>query len=241
MTRFKPVLSFGAAALALGTAIVLAPAAHPPRPASPDDEVQLSIAKIYWEFNSTANDLGVHVLLDGEDWAKLKISNSDEKVIFEVKGRGPYKQLGMTELFFEGAEPSLDDFPLEDLLDLFPEGEYEFEGRTVDGQEIEGEALFSHAIPAGPEVFSHVGSKNFLEISWNPVSQPPLGFPSEPIEIVGYQVIVESFLVTVPSSVLSLTVSPEFVGTLTPGQHQFEVLAIDQSGNQSITEGYFVK
>jgi hypothetical protein len=30
---------------------------------------------IYWEYNSSVNDLGVHVFLDGEDWRELKIIN----------------------------------------------------------------------------------------------------------------------------------------------------------------------
>ncbi|TAH36763.1 MAG: hypothetical protein EYC70_07160 [Planctomycetota bacterium] len=57
--------------------------------------------------------------------------------------------------------------------------------------------------------------------------------------MVAYQVIVESFQATVPSTVLSMTVPPEFVGSLAPGKHQFEVLAIEESGNQTLTEGYF--
>ncbi len=240
MTRIKPTSSLGAAALVILPTAALLAATHPPRPAT-REEIQLSIARIYWEFNSTANDLGVHVLLDGEDWMSLRITNPNDNVIFQVKGRGPYRELGMTELFFEGAEPSLEEVPLEALLARFPEGEYEFEGRTVDGQEIEGEAEFSHAIPAGPVVASTVGPPDFLQISWSPVSAPPPGFPNEPIEIVEYQVIVESFQVTVPAAVLSVTVSPEFVSTLASGEHQFEVLAIDESGNQTITEGSFIK
>src|SRR5262245_19585585 len=97
-------------------------------------EVPFSIAKIYWEYNASANDLGVHVSLDAEDWRRLRILTPAERSIFEVEGKGAYRELGMTELFFEGAEPSLDEFPLAGLLARFPEGQYEIEGRTVDGQ-----------------------------------------------------------------------------------------------------------
>src|SRR6185369_1619561 len=102
-------------------------------------EVPFKIAKIYWEYNASANDLGVHVSLDGEDWRALKIVNPKRRSIFEVEGRGAYRELGMTELFFEGAEPSLDEFPLADLLARFPEGEYEITGRTADGKDIESD------------------------------------------------------------------------------------------------------
>src|SRR4030095_14665882 len=89
--------------------------------------VQLEESRIYIEYNSTANALVFPVSLAGEDWTSLKITNPARRKIFQVEGRGPYK-LGLTELFFEGAEPSLDEFPLEDLLALFPEGPYKFSG-----------------------------------------------------------------------------------------------------------------
>lgn len=205
---------------------------------------KLEISRIYWEYNSSANDLGVHVSLDGEDWKELKIINPAGRTIFEVEGGGPYRMLGMTELFFEGAEPNLDEFPLEDLLALFPEGKYRFTGRTVDGDVIGGTGKFTHAIPAGPtNVNAVLGSGNSLVISWNAVTGPPDGFPDLPITIVGYQVIVGSFQVTIPATTMPLqvTVPPEFVASLPAGENLFEVLAIEAGGNQTITEGSFLK
>lgn len=203
------------------------------------EEVALSVSRIYIEFNHSANDLGFHVSLDGEDWRQMRITNPHGRVIFDVKGRAGYRELGMTELFFEGAEPTLDEFPLEDLLDLFPEGEYEFEGRTVDGAEIEGCGFLSHAVPDAPEVSAAVGPGSSLVISWDPVVGPAAILPDKAVTIVGYQVIVGSFQVTVPASVTSVTVSPEYVSSLASGEQPFEVLSIEESGNQTITEGTF--
>ena len=204
-------------------------------------DVPLKIAKIYWEYNASANDLGVHVSLDAVDWKRLKIINPKDRTIFDVERHGPYKNLGMTELFFEGAEPSLADFPLADLLALFPEGRYEFTGKTVDGVDLESPAQFSHAIPAGPSVSAAVGPGNSLVISWSSVTVPPPGFPAKPINIVGYQVIVGLFQVTVPATTNTVTVSPEFVASLASGEQPYEVLAIEASANQTLTEGTFVK
>jgi hypothetical protein len=215
-----------------------APARHHTHRARPD--VPFSIARIYWEFNSSANDLGVHVKLDAEDWKRVRIEAPCGNSLFEVKGKGPYQNLGMTELFFEGAEPSLSQVPLADLLGMFPEGDYAFEGRTVDGQELESEVPFSHAIPAGPTIAAALGGTR-LVISWDEVTGPPPGFPQRPIAIAGYQVIVGKFEVTLPASARSVTVPPEFVASLPAGVNQYEVLAIEQNGNQSITEGTFVK
>lgn len=192
------------------------------------------IARIFFEYNFSANDLGVHVFLDGEDWKEFEIVNPKGRKIFEVEGKGPYRDLGLTELFFEGAEPNLDDVPLEELLARFPAGDYQFVGKTVDGKRIAGTATLSHAIPNGPSKVTAVLDGNSLVISW----EAPIGsLTNGPINIVGYQVIVEAFQVTVPADVFSVTVSPEFVASLDPGKHEFEVLAIAESGNQAITEG----
>ena len=202
---------------------------------------ELSESRIHIEYNQSANDLGFHVSLDGEDWTQLKIVNPNGRPIFEVEGERAYRELGMTELFFEGAEPNLDEFPLEDLLALFPEGEYLFQGRTVDREVIDGTGMLSHAVPNGPGNVTAVLNGPSLVISWDAVTTVPDGFPDRPISIVSYQLIVGSFEVTVPASVTSVTVSPEFVASLPSGEVLFEVLAIDVSGNQTITEGSFQK
>ena len=200
---------------------------------------KLAIARIYIEYNASANDLGFHVFLDGEDWKDIAIVNPGGTPIFMVEGSGPYAELGMTELFFEGAEPSLDDVPLNQLLGQFPEGRYRFTGTTVDDAPIGRNATLSHAIPAAPVVSTQVVG-NQITISWLPVVCTPSGFPARPIDIVGYQVIVDSFQVTLPDTSTQVTLPSEFVASLDSGEVLFEVLAIDASGNQTITEGSFV-
>ena len=196
-------------------------------------------SRIYIEYNESGNDLGFHVSLDGEDWQSLRIVNPAGATIFEVEGRGAYRDLGMTELFFEGAEPSLDEFPLADLLALFPEGTYRFDGITVDGKRVASSGTLTHAVPAGPSSVEAVVDGGSVVISWVPVAGPPPGFPDRPIEIVAYQVLVDAFQVTLPATSTSVTLPPEFVATLGAGEHQFEVLAIEAGGNQTITEASF--
>jgi hypothetical protein len=201
-----------------------------------DTVIELEIARIYIEFNSTDNDLGFHVLLDGEDWAEIEIFNPDGLRIFEVEGQGAYGDLGLTELFFEGAEPSLDEVPLEELLDLFPEGEYEFEGETVDGSKIVGSGTLSHDIPDGPCIILPKSGKKVSRsntvIQWKPVKSP------QGIQIVGYEVIVGNSSFKLPASQTSLKVPPEILMPKTA--YEFEVLAIEIGGNQTITSSSFV-
>jgi hypothetical protein len=238
-----PGLLVVAVALIVGAAVPAASAAKVADPtvgvaAARTAATRFAVAKIYWEYNATANDLGVHVLLDAEDWREVEIIHPNGRTIFEVETGGAYRQLGLTELFFEGAEPSLDDVPLRELLGKFPAGRYRFIGETVDGTELESAPTLSHAIPAGPVVAATVKG-NTVEISWQAVTSPPKGFPAERIRIVGYQVIVGSFQVTLPASSRKVTLPPEYVASLPSGETLFEVLAIDASGNQTITEGSF--
>ena len=196
-------------------------------------------ARIFIEYNSSDNDLGFHVFLDGEDWRSLRIVNPNGRTIFDVTGRGPFRDLGMTEMFFEGAEPSLDEVPLEELLALFPEGKYTFIGGTVDGATLESRWLFTHAVPA-PVPVAAIVAGDTVTIRWEAVSGPPAGFPIRKLDIAGYQVIVESFQVTLPASSREVTLPREFVASLAPGQHGFEVLAIEKGRNQTITASSFM-
>ena len=228
-TRILAVFLLAAAALVLGT------------PARADS---FSIARIYIEYNESANDLGFHVTLDGEDWTRLQIYDPKGTKIADLTAKGGYKNLGLTELFFEGAEPNLDEFPLEELLKLFPEGEYTFIGKTADGGQLVSTSTLSHNVPAGPSISTATApacSGDTIVVSWAPVTGPAAILPDGDINVVEYQVIVEKLLVTVPASVTSLTVPEEFYQSLAPGTHAYEVLAIDVSGNQTITEGSFVK
>lgn len=234
-----------------GAGLCLASASHAGLANLNKEPLEFEDSRIYIEYNSTDNDLGFHVLLDGEDWQTLRIYNPDGKEIFRVVGRRAYQVLGLTELFFEGAEPGLADVPLDELLGQFPEGEYEFAGITVDGEEIEGEGTLSHAVPAGPDVSDSddvVVPGNPFVIRWSHVTQKatdPEGgvFPDRPIDVEAYQVIVHSFRVTLPATggPMSLALPQEFVDSLEGGEHEFEVLAIDASGNQTITSDSFTK
>jgi hypothetical protein len=206
--------------------------------APPARAAQFPEARIFIEYNSTDNDLGFHVSLDAEDWRKVTISNPGGITIFQVEGKGAFGDLGMSELFTEGAEPTLSEVPLQVLFARMPEGRYTFRGVTVNGRSLLSRATLSHAVPAGPEV-SVIASGDDVVIRWEPVTGPPPGFPNRAITIVGYQVIVGSFQITLPASSTSMELPDELIASLGPGEHGFEVLAIDASGNQTITAGTF--
>ncbi len=213
-------------------------------------EVSFSRTKILIEFNATAEDVGVQVLLDGEPWENVAIFGPDDRKILDVVGQSSLRTQGLTELFFESSEPSLEEVSLDEFFERFPEGEYEFEGETVDGIALAGTAMLSHDIPSGPEILapvSHTESPPVVNpltmlIQWEPVTE---SIDGERVEIIAYEVIVEQvdprriFDIVLPASVTSLVVPPEFFVQRNT-EHKFEVLAIEESGNQTITEGSFV-
>jgi len=234
-------------ALVATTSLIMAPVLAD----NEGDEIPFSRTKIIIEFNASAEDVGVQVLLDGDPWKRLMVFDPNERRILEITGRRSLSKQGFTELFFESSEPSLADLPLEKFLARFPAGEYEFEGVTIDGTELQGTAVLTHVIPAGPEIVSPVSPNddpplvdpNNLVIEWKPVTETITG--SDDIEITGYQVIVEQveprriFSIDLPASAHSVRVPLGFLvqaGTL----HKFEVLAIEAGGNQTITEGEFL-
>jgi hypothetical protein len=203
--------------------------------------IPFSKAKILFELNATAQDAGIQALLDGEGWDHVTIFSPEREPLLEIDADGSVGDIGVTELFFESAEPSLADLPLEELLTMFPEGRYRFAGTTVEGQRLFGAAMLSHDIPAKANVVSPAEGATtdpaHTVITWEPVTAPAR------IRIAGYQVIVELpdplrvFSVDLPSTDTSVTVPAEF---LEPGtDYKFELLTIADNNNQTIHEGTF--
>ncbi len=201
---------------------------------------RLSAASIIIELNDTAQDVGVQVFFDGE-WKRMRVFDPDGHKIFDVRGRGSVGALGLTELFFESVEPPLDELPLDDLMARFPEGRYEFVGKTVDGRDVTGHARFTHAIPGAPFIVQPVAGDvvdpNHTVVEWQAVADPPGS------AIVGYQVIVERddphlvIDIKLSADTTSVRIPAAFMDPGTP--YIFEVLAIEEGGNQTISEGEF--
>jgi len=117
-----------------------------------DDELEFEEGYVYFELNDTDGDLGIHGKVDGDAWKKVAIEGPGDRKIMDVKAKSGLRIQGLTELFFESAEPTFDELDPEVFFNRFPEGVYEWEGLTLDDEEIEGEAFLSHVIPAAPVV-----------------------------------------------------------------------------------------
>ena len=180
---------------------------------------------IFFELNATAGDVGVHVSLDAERWKSLLITDPRGRAILKMEPQGSAAGIGLTELFFEGEEPSLRRVPFRRILKLFPPTA----PTAADAVVISWETV--------PRVYDpDMAVCNFaLDVG-----------------LVGFQVIAEavnesaettrSYVVDLPRDATSARVPTEFLapGVAVPGtEFRLEVIAIEDTGNKTITEANF--
>ena len=183
---------------------------------------------VFFEFNSTDDDLGFQVFLDAEGWGRVQARDPNDRQVLDIEGESELKDLGITELFFESAEPS----PAE-VLANFPPGAYSFEGITVNHAALSGTAILSHDLPPAPVFVSPLTGEEVspvdLVIEWNAIAG-----------LEAYEVIVAneeaglSMTVRLPGTVTTLTVPNEFLDA--DASYKSEILSIAPNGNKTITE-----
>ena len=240
-------------ALAASTA-----AAAPPEP--------FKQTNIHFETNASACDMGIQISFDTDGITEGEVENPFEEPVFTFRSvPGLEGTHDLTEMFQErveppitdlenalGCEPSEDAISLAELLGNWPAGWYEFDGES-DGVEFEGIAELTHRIPDGPEITAPedgdiVAHDANLLIRWNKVTGPIL--PSlGPVQIVGYHVVVVDITNAVlppgkTKTALDADLSKSETSFTVPKQYlepnriyEFEVLATELRGNQTITEG----
>ena len=255
MTRETYALVVASAAV---TALLLAGATPVDAQSLPLDEAQ-----VLAELNATDGDLGFHALIDAEAWDRLTVRDPDGRVILAVRPARRLARQGLTELFFESAEPEFDELSPEEFFARFPEGRYTISGLTVDGEELESTARFRHVMPAPPDgimvsdtafnldlidcddAVPVVAANDPFVISWDPVTQshPELGRAGR-VVVTNYQLVVEReeptllvFSVDLPPDVTEVEVP---AGFLALGEElKFEILVRERSGNQTAVESCF--
>ena len=235
-----------AALAALGVAMTT------PYPAQAEVEIPFKTTKLLIEHNTADEDTGFQIFLDGEPWRRLDIYNPSGQVVLTVTPRGKLRALGLTEMFFESNEPPNAEVPIPEVLANLPEGTYEFEGVTIDGEKLGGEVTLSHKIPAAPVVIAPTGTAVRHDIdqtfSWSAVTTALYGGTTA--TITHYQLIVnklgqvpgpgfgtETLSIHVPASIRTMKVPAEFL--LPSTNYEWEVFSIEANGNQSFAFGTF--
>jgi hypothetical protein len=242
-----PVFLVAVVALVLGAAV-------PGVQAQDDDPV-------CWfniELNATDLDVGVRGFFDYEPWKELEITAPApvSSKIAHVDASSSLEEQGFAEWFFESGEPELSELSFSDFFDLFPDGTYVFDYVTIEDDVDDCEAVFTHVIPCAPEISASGNRGLGVTISWDPVievvdtvetdatggTELVCVTPASALNIVGYEVIVENeaekiYKIDLPGDATSVSVPPEFIAD--GEEYQYEVLAIEVSGNQTITEEEF--
>ncbi len=238
--------------------IFAATAAHvmssPMALAQSEGEGKLKQAKVIIEHNATDNDTGFQAFVDADGWEKLEIIGP-KGLVAEFQGRDAVGELGMTELFFESHEPENAKMPIAELLAKMPAGDYEFRGAAskLGGQSglMLGKAVLTHKIPAGVALIAPAPDSTVpvadLAMKWSGTGK---ALDGSDIKLVSYQLIVEKsedphpnmigkrgLSMYLPASVTEMTVPAAVLEPGTP--YKWEVLAIEESGNQTLTEGTF--
>ena len=219
------------------------------------DAIPLKAAKLIIEHNATAMDTGFQGFVDSEGWQSLELKGPDGKVVLSFTARRDLGKLGLTELFFETVEPANADVPIDEVLATLPEGTYTFLGRASKPGggpgPTKGTAVLTHRIPAGPKLIAPAQGAVIAHTNavarWDAVTQTIKGGP---LTIIAYQLIIEKDVAPHPNMIgkfgLSIYLPPSFTslaipdGFLEPGtKYKWEVLAIEESGNQTLSSGEF--
>ncbi|HJU52153.1 MAG TPA: hypothetical protein VJ815_07445 [Acidimicrobiia bacterium] len=218
------------------------------QPSLETGSIEFKDARIKFEINATDGDGGVQIFLDADTWAELEIYDPNGERIFSTSTDGSIALQGGTELFLESAEPTFAELPLPDLLERFPAGDYRFEGTSPEGELITGTATLSHDIPAGPVLLdpadgAEIADLDHTVLSWEPVP-PPNGTP-----IIAYQVLVvepDTGNPALPAIVLDVMMPADATSVAIPAgflqsgtEYEWEVLAIEASGNQTLSSAVF--
>jgi hypothetical protein len=267
--------------LAIAVAAVLATVAQVGMGQSNDDddddddeeELEFEEAGLFFELNDTDGDLGLQGFVDGEAWKSLEIAGpesrneeEEEPVLMSIWLRNALRRQGLTEFSFESEEPGFDELTPAQFFRRFPQGFYEIEGITLEGQEVEAEIRLSHVLAAPPETITVNGipqapncdSDELPEVSgpvtidWSPVtrSHPTIGIPNVDVRVQEYLFVGEieredrvpeeiTLEVVLPRNVTQFTLPTEFTRLSPDGEVKYEIITKLRNGNLTAVESCF--
>jgi hypothetical protein len=216
--------------------------------------IPLKDAKLNIEHNATDRDTGFQGFIDSEGWRRLAVTGPAGDVL-AFEGRGALADLGLTELFFETVEPTNKATSIKRMLAKLPAGKYTIAGPAQENArsmgETSGVAWLTHDIPRGPKLISPVEDATVpvrgVVAEWAPVQRTITG---KRVKIIAYQLIIERDVDPHRHMIgklgLSMYLSPSVTRMEVPdgflqrdAAYNWEVLAIERSGNQTLSSGSF--
>jgi hypothetical protein len=192
------------------------------------------IAKVHFEQNATDGDKEVvfQVKAETEGLDELIIRSPDGRTVVSFKAPDA-STLGMRQFRFETPEPG--DSKV--LKAAFPEGAYEFFGRTTSGKKLVGKSTLNHQLPATSSFVQpareaeNVPIKNF-HMSWGAVK----GVAAY-IVTIDQRELDASFMVRLPGSSTSFALPDGFLVRGT--KYKMAIGTVTGEGNTTFVENTF--
>ena len=196
--------------------------------------IPFPVASVHFEHNATDGDMEVVFQVKGghDGLAELTVVSPDGRTVLAFKAPDS-STLGMRQFRFESPEPP----DVTALKAAYPEGVYEFSGKTSSGAKLVGKSTLSHRLSAPtavaePAPAAEDVSAKGLKISWNAVA----GVASYIVGIKhdGLNVNVTALL---PGSATAFAVPDGF---LSPGRkYKVSIGTVTREGNISFVETTF--
>jgi hypothetical protein len=217
-------------------------------------------ARLIIEYNATDDDIGVHGYVSTGAWAAMCLAAPDGTILGRLETAGPLGDLGLDTMFFESREPPAAEWDYDDLRAAFAEGSYRIAVQNVDGSVGTATARFTTLVPTPPEILgppivddeeeaeAATVPADAVAVSWAPVTT---SLDGRAPRITGYQVIVTKEGHADPDGfskpIFDVRVGPEVTRLPVPAAffdageiYELEVLALEASGNQTISVGFFM-
>ena len=200
----------------------------------PDTVAEFAVAKVYFEQNATDGDVEVVFQAKAGDdgLVELIVVAPDRRTVVNFTAPDA-STLGMRQFQFESPEPT----NAAALMAAYPEGVYEFSGKTAAGARLSGQSTLNHRLPATTAFIdprpaaTGVAAKD-LKISWRAVD----GMASYIVKIENDDLNVK-IAATLPGTTTTFAVPNGF---LSPGtEYELSVGTVTRDGNVSFVETHF--
>ena len=231
------------------------------------------------EINASDGDIGFHFLMDGDDLVAATLRDPNGAKVFQDQAKGPLKEQKLTETFAESAEPLCWPDPeadpdeeivtLEEFLERWSAGTYEFSGKGEGGDRLTGETELTYSLPAAPADVDFDGSV----VSWKVgddlgncasageldalVSDGVLPEHPEVVAVAAWEIVLEpdvedgdptgalKFTIRVPGGIAptAVTVPADYLASLpvdTPVKVEVGAIGVDDNATFTEEDGFCV-
>jgi hypothetical protein len=186
------------------------------------------IAEVFFELNTTDNDMGFQLFLDAEGWDRVTLTDPRGNLVTRLFAEGKLAEIGITELRFESAEPSVAA-----VRSRFPAGEYILRGHTVEGATLVSRMRLSHSLLAAPTFSPRNGQlvdENNTVVRWNAPG-------AEQVEVIIENTDLGHVFDVTVSGTTQLRVPSQFLRR--GKEYTIELLSIAENGNRTIAQSTF--